>query len=306
MDGKIYFSGFLWWRKVFPMRWIASIAMIGGVSLLSTGPLMVRLSGLDSGAATFWRMVLGVVPLVAILPLLPKSPMKFLLGNGIAPILIAGICYGSGMLLFNASALRTSLGNCALLGNLSGLMLAAWGVLKSREWPSKRVALALLLALCGLSALLLPSASFTVGIGVGDCLAFLAAVLFALYFVAISWVGTSRHPIRIHAAATAVGACVVMPFALGSELFPSSWGPVLVLALAQSLGQGLVVFGIGRISTVASAAVIMTFPMFNMLVGAIAYSEYMSPIEMSGAAALLISLVLLQNQRGPRGIAHQD
>jgi drug/metabolite transporter (DMT)-like permease len=267
--------------------------MACGVTLLGLGPWMVRLAGTGSLAATFWRLALAIPALAGAILITegrPRVDRQFAW-----PIVAAGCFYGSGMIAFNAAALRTTLCNCALLGNLSSFFLAGVGLVLARRRPPWQVASGLLMALAGLGLLLNRSFSLSARTGGGDLIALLAAMLFTGYFLVVSKVREGISPLMTHLVATTAGALVLAPVAVVQLQPPQHWWALVLLALGgQAVGQGLVVFAMQRLDRVTAGLMILLFPLVSAAIGWVRYGETMRPIELIGALLILVSLPLVQ------------
>ena len=70
---------------------------------------------------------------------------------------------------------------------------------------------------------------------------------------------------------------------------------MLVLALSsQVLGQGLLVYAIGKFSPLIVGLVLLTQPVISAVAGWLAYGEGLAAFDFVGAAAIAIALVLVR------------
>lgn len=278
--------------------------LVFAVSLLAFGPWMVRLAGVVASASAFWRLSLAVLPLLLLVRYsgervrsLPPTVLLAMVG--------AGCLYGLGTLLMGASALRTTLANCALIGNFSSFFVAGIALAAERRVPDRTTSVALGLSAGGLLLLLGPSVALSNATIAGDLVALAAAVLFTGYFLLIMRMPRSLKPLTTHGIGTMVGALVVAPFALGGDLVPQYWWPILVLVAAQIVGQGLVVYTIPRLPPVIGGLSILLFPLMNIVIGWAWYAEEMGFAQIAGALLIVAALSLLQYKRRSMVAARQ-
>jgi drug/metabolite transporter (DMT)-like permease len=272
----------------------ALLMMVAGVSILSFGPWLVRLAGIDAAASAFWRLSLAIGP-IFLLAALAREPAHRPPGDVLRIIAGAGTVYGIGMIAMNASALETSLANCALIGNFSSFFVAGAALAGARRAPSAGVVVALITAAVGLALLLGPSASFSSSGWKGDLLALIAALLFSVYFVLLPKIAPGPGPLTIHGIATTTGAIVIAPVALQGNMIVGQWWPIVGLAFAQVVGQGLVVYSVPRIPSVWVGLCLLLYPLQSMVIGWLFYGEIMSLGQMAGAGLILAALVLLRS-----------
>lgn len=258
---------------------------------------MVRLAGVEAGASAFWRLGLAAPLLFLIVRQSGDSISK--LGRPLlVGIAIAGCLYGLGTLVMNASAMQTTLANCALIGNFSSFFVAGIALVAERKRPGPSILIALVLSAVGLLLLLGPSVTMSRATAAGDILALLAALLFTGYFILLMRMPPSTRPMTVHAVSTTAGAIVIAPFALSGELAPLHWWPILMLVAAQVGGQGLVVYAMPRVAPVLGGLCILLFPLINMVIGWALYDEGLGGPQLVGAILIVSALAMLQLRKG--------
>ncbi|MEO7634765.1 MAG: DMT family transporter, partial [Sphingomicrobium sp.] len=143
----------------------------------------------------------------------------------------------------------------------------------------------------------------------GDMLALFAGLLYAGYLIGIERLRSDMSPIPLLTLSTAFGAALLLPAsaALGERIWPVDWTPVLMFALSsQVLGQGLLVYAIGKLSPLVVALTLLTQPAISALVGWLAFRETLSLLDWTGAVAIAAALVLVRlPERGLRKIEAQ-
>lgn len=254
---------------------------------------MVRLAGIGASASAFWRLGLAVPFLFLIVRQSGDSVAN--LGRPLfVAIATAGCLYGLGTLVMNASAMQTTLANCALIGNFSSFFVAGIALAAERKRPGPSIIIALIFSAVGLLLLYSPSVAMSRSTAAGNLLALLAALLFTGYFLLLMRMPENVRPMTIHAVSTTAGALVVAPFALAGDLSPSHWWPVFMLVAAQVGGQGLVVYAMPRVAPVLGGLCILLFPLLNMVIGWGLYDEALGGPQLIGAILIVSALALLQ------------
>ena len=131
----------------------------------------------------------------------------------------------------------------------------------------------------------------------GDLLTLTAGLLYAGYLIAVQHVRGQLQPLPLLFLASAFGAAMLLPvsLALGEQVIPADWTFVLILALSsQVVGQGLLVYAIGKFSPLVVGLVLLTQPAISALAGWLAYGEALTTIDFVGAAAIAVALVLVR------------
>ena len=111
-------------------------------------------------------------------------------------------------------------------------------------------------------------------------------------------------PFPVLAIATAAGTAPMLAFslALGEQVVPGDWGPVILLAVtSQLLGQGLLVYAMGHLSPVIVGLCFLTQPVVSAAIGWAVYDERFTASDALGALAICVALVLIRLPQKPSG-----
>jgi drug/metabolite transporter (DMT)-like permease len=283
-------------------------AVVVGSCSLAFGPWLVRLSGVGPVAAGVWRLGLAL-PFLFIIAAMTRQPVHWpgrKLGLLVAS---AGFFFAADLAAWHVGIHMTKLGNSTLFGNLSSFAFAGWGLWQARRLPSRTQAMALGLAAAGAALLMGSSFELSPRNFTGDLLCLFAGLLYTGYLIAVQKGRGSLKPLPLLFLSSAFGAAMLLPLSLafGEQLFPHDWTYVLLLALgSQVIGQGLLVYGIGYVSPLVVALVLLTQPAISGLVGWIVYGETLRPVDWIGAIALGAALVIVRlPERGLRQPAVQ-
>ncbi|HEX6219356.1 MAG TPA: DMT family transporter [Sphingomicrobium sp.] len=266
----------------------------------------MRLSGTGPVAAGFWRLGLAL-PFLFLIARLAGQPVHWP-GRRLGLIAAAAaFFFAMDLIAWHVGIHMTKLGNATLFGNMASFAFAAWGLWIARRWPTAIQAAALTLALAGSVMLLGSSAELSATNFRGDLLALTAGLLYTGYLIAVTYARGALQPLPLLFLASAFGAAMLLPvsLALGERIIPADWTFVLVLALSsQVIGQGLLVYAIGKFSPLVVGLVLLTQPVISAVTGWLAYGEALTPLDFAGAAAIAIALVLVRlPDRGLRAAA---
>lgn len=265
--------------------------------MLATGPLFVRLADVGPVAAGFWRLALGL-PVLAV--------MAFAFGGArtakftpalVAIVAVSGLLFAADLASWHLGIVRTKLANATLFGNSASLIYPVYGYLIARAWPSLREGGALVLAAVGALLLLGRSYELSPEHLVGDLLSLLAGLFYTVYFIAIARARHALAPLPLLAASTLASAVPMLGFALlmGESLWPSDWRPLIALALvSQVVGQGLMVYILGRLSPLVIGLGLLTQPVVAALTGWLWFGEVLAGIDLAGAVLIALALILVR------------
>ena len=274
----------------------AFTALIVGSCSLAFGPWLVRLAEVGPVAAGFWRLALAL-PFLWLLARGFGQPVHWPRRGLVVLIIAAAFFFAADLAAWHTGIHMTKLANATLFGNISSFAFAAWGLWLARRLPSPVQAAALLLAAIGAALLMGSSAELSARHLRGDLLAMTAGLLYTGYLIAVERGRGDLAPLPLLFLASAFGAAMLLPFslALGEQIMPANWTPVLLLALgSQVLGQGLLVYAIGSVPPLVVGLALLTQPAISAFIGWVAYRESLSTLDWLGAAAIGLALVLVR------------
>jgi drug/metabolite transporter (DMT)-like permease len=173
-----------------------------------------------------------------------------------------------------------------------------------RRLPSPVQALALLLAALGCGLLMWGSAELSAAHLRGDLLSALAGLLYTGYLIIVERTRGELQPLPLLFLASLFGAAMLLPaaFAAGETIVPADWTGLIALALcSQVVGQGLLVYSLGHIPPLVVGIAMLTQPALSALLGWVYYGEAFTPLDWSGAAMIVVALVLVRlRDRSPK------
>ncbi len=274
----------------------ALAALLIANAALAFGPWFVRLADTGPVASAFWRITLAA-------PLLAAAA----LGTGWRPaglgkslwwvLALAGMCFAADLASWHIGILRTTLANATLFGNSATLFFPVYGFIVARARPSPVQALALTLATIGAALLMGRSYALDPRHLAGDALCLLAGILYTFYFIAMAQARATMPPLPALALSTlaSIAPLLLVALALGERVWPLHWGPLIGLALcSQILGQGCLIYALGRLSPLVVGIGLLTQPIVAGSVGWIVYGEKLAAPDLFGAALVAAALVLVR------------
>lgn len=275
----------------------AFAAVVVANLFLAVGPWMVRVADVGPVASGFWRMALAVPFLAALALWSGGRPRQIVSWKLVAIVAVGGLLFAADLAAWHEGIVRTKLANATLFGNMSSFLFAAYGFLLARRLPPPLQAGALLLAALGAVLLLGGSYELSARNFAGDLLALLAALFYGAYLMLVDQARRTMAPMPVLAIATAAGALPLLAaaLALGQQVMPESWTPVLLLALgSQVIGQGLLVYAIGHLSPVVVGIGLLTQPVAASALGWLIYREAFTLTDAFGALLIAAAMVLIR------------
>lgn len=275
---------------------VAFAALMVGNVALAFGPWLVRLTDVGPVAAAFWRISLAT----PVLLVLAAATGGRLLSSvrGLGWILIgSGVLFAGDLAAWHLGIHHTKLANATLFGNAATFVFPLYGFLVARAWPTRTQGLALALAAIGAALLMGRSYQLAPQNFIGDLLCLLAGLLYAGYFILMSRARQTMAPLPAlgFSSAAAILPLLVSALVLGEKIMPANWTPLISLALlSQVLGQGLMIYALGRLSPLVIGLALLTQPIVAALVGWLYYGETLGVADFVGAALVAIALVLVR------------
>ena len=280
---------------------LAFIALLVGNLALACGPFLVRSSGVGPVAAGFWRLALAV-PFLWAIAWMFRQPVHWPRAKLSIAVAAAAFFFAADLAAWHAGILLTKLGNATLFGNISSFFFAAWGLWLARKWPTSMQALALSLAALGCGLLMWGSAELSAANLRGDLLAAFAGLLYTGYLIIVERTRGELQPLPLLFLASLFGAAMLLPAAItaGERIIPDNWAGLFALALcSQVIGQGLLVYALGHVPPLVVGIAMLTQPALSALLGWIYYGETLTARDWTGAAMIVVALILVRmKQRG--------
>lgn len=260
---------------------------------IGSAPLGLRFSSMEPSATAFWRFTFAL-PILFIAARIFKQHI----GRPNIAVLLAGACLSLDICIWHLALVRTSVANATFIVNLGAIAvgLLAWLFLKQR--PSLLWPIAAILALSGAMIMAFAAPEAQSGKLQGDALAFIAAFCLSGYLLFASIGRRTKTGFQTVFWMTTSGIIVALIFTLfmGEEIIPqhyTQFGGALLLALfSQSLGQGLLVYGMGLTKPAIAGVILLIQPVVAGLMAWPLFGEALALTQMAGAALILVGVWL--------------
>jgi drug/metabolite transporter, DME family len=250
----------------------------------------------------FLRLVLSVPPLIAMVAW--RQGLRGLTVNRreLPWMLVSGALVSAYYAAFYASLSYIGVAISTVLALASApLIVAVLSALIAREWPSRRVWLAMACALLGVALVGNVDASDQQSnLALGAGLAILAGALFAINALVGRRLGRAgqSNPLQIAMFGFAFGAVVMFAVASTNGLVlsypPSGWARMAFLGIVPTaLGYGLFFSGVRSASATAASIATLAEPLTSTVLAVLIYREPLSLVIGIGLALLLASMVVL-------------
>ena len=294
--------GFMQTKNLYPpVAPLVLLALLAGNLALAFGPMLVRQADVGPSASAFWRMALAIPFLFLIArqfrqPLLLPSRLLFW------TMALSGGFFALDLAAWHIGILQTKLANATLFANCASLFFPVWGFFIARALPTRLQGAAFALALAGTVLLLGRSAELSRETLIGDLLCLAAGIFYTGYLIVIMKARDAMPSWTLLAWSTLATAppLLLIALGLGEQIMPTDWTPVVALAVvSQLIGQGLMVYVLGKVSPLLFGLALLTQPVVSAAVGWQLYGETLGPIDAIGAALIAAALVMVRVAERP-------
>ena len=177
------------------------------------------------------------------------------------------------------SLTQTSVANSTILRNLTPLFTSVGGWLLLNQKFNCKFVLGMIVAVIGAISIGWDDFYIAQDNLIGDGIALLSALFYAIYLLAIESLQGSLNTTKILLWRCAFGTLFMLPVVMLTEeyIFPSSWqGWLIVIALAivcQAVGQGLLVYSFKYFSSGLIALFLLLSPIMTALLAWLIFAE---------------------------------
>lgn len=285
-----------------PTAIVLAMLLLGNFAL-AFGPWLVRLADVGPSASAMWRMALAV-PVLFLITARVKQPLVLPSRALYWAMALSGLFFAADLAAWHIGILQTKLGNATLFANAASLFFPIWGFIAARALPSRREGVAF--AIAALGSLLLLGSSYEVSSSylLGDLLCLAAGLFYTGYLIIVARARSDLHSWTLLSWSTlaTVPPLLLIALLLGETIWPTHWTPLIALAvLSQLIGQGLMVYVLGRVSPLLIGLALLTQPIVSASVGWIVYGETLAPSDWIGAILIGLALVLVRQPDRTKG-----
>lgn len=294
-----------------------------------SGPLLVLLGGICIGfapialregvspdklgpqAVAMWRFFFAIPVLFCLVLLihkrLPARPNKF--------VVLAGTFFALNIAFWHWALVTTTVSNATFVVSLGNLFAGFTAWLFLRNKPHGLWFLAVLVALIGAGALTQGGGAGGKGVLSGDLLAVIAAVFVSFYLVCSKVARRSLSGIEAIFWLTCVEFLVfilVVGFSGETYLpknFPESYSgfyaPLFLALVAQILGQGLIITGLGTTPASVAGVLVVVQPVVATAIAWGRYDEPLAMLQIGGGVLILIAMWLASQKPRQKELPQQ-
>jgi drug/metabolite transporter (DMT)-like permease len=281
----------------------AYLALVAGILCISWSAIFVRWTDIPGSVSAFYRML---IPATILLPtfFLDRKALK-LKWETLKVIALGGLFFAGDLALYNTAILRTSAANATLLANNTPIVVGLLTWLVWRRKPSAAFWTGLLLAVGGSMVILWTDLRRHAQLGLGDVMAVVAAIFFAIYLMATERVRTTTSTLgflRLAMIASTI-ALLAVNLALGQSLrVPNTktWLALLAMGIVSQLGGYLALtYALGHLpATVTSMSLLSQGPL-TALLAALLLGEPLTAVQVVGGALVLSGVGLAHRDKAP-------
>ena len=285
--------------------YVGLLALFIGAALLGSSAIFVRLSETSPTLTAFYRALLAL-PFLYIWVLRSKTGLPltvYLNKENLIVFSLAGIFFGTDMAIWNWSISFTSVAHATLMANTAPIFVTLISYFFLKEKIESSFFRALFLSFIGVSIVILSGSASEAFKLLGDFLGLVAAIFYAAYILTIKRLTDFLPPAHTLFFATLFTAVFLFPVGLieSETLFPSTqkgWLVLLGYALvSQALAQGLITFGISKLSAHLSSLTLLIQPVAAVIYGWLLLSEAINLWQAAGGLVVLLGIYLASKEQ---------
>jgi drug/metabolite transporter (DMT)-like permease len=291
----------------------ALLALTGGILAIAWSAIFVRWSRMPGVSSAFYRMVIAIPVLWAVLPL-SKRACQPLTRRALWVTALGGAFFAGDVGFWNVAVMHTSAGNATFLSNISPLFVGLFTWALTKRLPSHRFWTALLVSFAGSSLIVAADLRHGPARSSADVLAVVAAVCFALYLVITGSLRGKWDAPLLLALSTTASALTLLAFAVVAHISLAVPG---VHSMAALLGLGLVcqvggyyglTYALGHLPATVASILWLTIAPLTAAFAWILFGEKMSPLEIAGGLLIIagVWIVARREKLQPKEATQQD
>ena len=299
------------------------ILLLGGICI-GFAPILLRIGVGEGGsnnlgpqAVAFWRFIFAIPILLGINFVINRR----FLSRPNRHAILAGVFFAINIGLWHWGLTITTVANATFIVGLGNMLagVTAWIIIKER--PTNMWALAVSIAILGAALLSLGGGSDeTAKSDVrGDALALAAAVMVSCYVVfgklarqklsaidVITWATITEAGV----SALLVGLSNVIPVMPTEALWPATMQalvvPALLAIVVQTMGQGLIILGLGKTSAAVAGVMIVVQPVTAAAIAWVLFKEPLVGFQVLGAGLILLGVFIAAKYGARASISNSD
>ena len=257
------------------------------------GPLLVR--GIDASAPTivFWRLWISA-PVMLVAAYFTGGRVSIPL---LRSVFVPGVLFGISMLVGFTSYQETSIANATLIGALQPALMLFIGPMLFGDRSGARQILFAVIALAGISTVVLGAKDSSGASLHGDVLALINLGLFTAYFVRVKQVrNRGVHSAALLAGVFCVAAVVVSPWVLLTShdvggIHGVDWLSIVTMVLVSGVvGHGLMTWAQRHLDITLASLLMLGSPVVSAVGAWFVFAQELSALQIAGALVVLAAL----------------
>jgi drug/metabolite transporter (DMT)-like permease len=270
----------------------ALLALAGGILAIAWSAIFVRWSKMPGESSAFYRMLIALPVLWAVLPLSRRTRRRLTAGD-VWLTALGGAFFAGDVGFWNVAVMHTSAGNATFLSNISPLFVGLFTWALTRRLPSPRFWTALAVSFAGSSLIVAADLRHGPARSSADVLAVLAAVCFALYLVITGSLRAKWDAPLLLALSTAASALALFAFVAVAHISLAvpdlhSMSALLGLGLiCQVAGYYGLTYALGHLPATVTSILWLTIAPLTAVFAWILFGERMSAMEIAGGLLVI-------------------
>ncbi len=267
------------------------IAAVTAIVFWATGNVIVRLVELPGLQIAFWRIGLAA----ALYWLILVAAGRRLRWEHLKRSAPAAIAISLEIAVFFVALKSTTIANTTVIAALQPIVLLFFGLRRFGERVTVRLVVLATVALAGVALVVFGSSGQPIWSPRGDFLAFVAMLLFALYYVFAKTARAEVPALEFQAAVWVIGTGVLLPIAAldaGGIVVPASrhWLALLVLLAIPGTGHFLMNWAHSRVKLSVTSILTLGLPVLSTIGAALFLDEPIIGWQIPGIVIVVVAL----------------
>ena len=257
------------------------------------GPLLVREISASAPTIVFWRLWLAT-PVMICAAYLTGGRLSWPL---MKIVFLPGVLFATSMIVGFTSYQTTSIANATLIGALQPALMLLIGPLLFGDRTAGRQILLAVIALGGISTVVLGANQSSGASLHGDLLALINLGLWTAYFVRVKQVRNQGvHAGALIAGVFCVAAVVVTPWVLLTShdlgaIHGSEWLAILAMVVVSGLvGHGLMTWAQRHLDITLASLLMLGSPVISAVGAWMVFGQRLSGVQIAGSLVVLAAL----------------
>ena len=277
----------------------AWLALVSGAIIISTSPIVVKLTDIPGTSSAFYRVFIGCISLLPWLlirrPVIPQD--KAMWG-----VIAAGAFFAIDLVFWNESLMQAPAATASLLANSAPLWVGLGASYLFREQLTRRYWIGLSVALAGMVIVAQNAFAVTPQDIPGMLLAMGASVCYAGYILSTRHARGGVDTATFMIWSLAIASLIILPIALvlGKPLWgfsQLSWGYLIFLGIfTQTLGWLAINYALGHLPAPVTSVVLLGQVVLAALLAVPILGEPISTSQIIGGLFILGGIYIVNRR----------